>query len=238
MNSRRKFLLNSSLASLSFIVAKPYKAMSNGLQKIPGFTLEPNTLSLLVTRNFSGDNLSIYQDHARSFKTNFQNSLLIHPGNHTGYQEEHTSFDVSFNSIVSTGKNYSIIRKGNIKIGMIAVKSSEIDVANKVNTLAAFLKDEKACHLVICLSQLGYKNKNSMDDIQLAKESVGVDIILGGNDANACHHPMVRLNRNSHEVMMQSSCGHKVAVGKIDLQFNDEGKKQFAYMQNLPASNN
>ena len=235
MNPRRKFLLNSSLASLSLIVAKPYSALANCLRKIPGFTLEPNKLNLLVAGNFSPRNLSLFQQHSRALKTNWKNSLLIQAGNDRGYDNEDTLLDASFNSIVNNVQHYRTIVKGNIKVGIIAVKQADGDALNRVNRLAAFLKDEKKCHLVICLSQLGYKNKNSIDDLKLAENSANVDIIVGGNAGNSSHHPLVRRNKNNQEVIIQSAANN-VAVSKIDLQFNHEGLKQFVDLRNLLAS--
>ena len=127
-----------------------------------------------------------------------------------------------------------IIKKGNIKTGIISTKPGESDVISKVNSLSAYLKKEKGCSVVVCLSQLGYKNKNTPDDITLAKKSINLDIIIGGNTKNFHQQPVILLNNNNEEVIIHSATGDSAAFGKIDIDFNERGqKKHISFTNNL-----
>lgn len=53
-------------------------------------------------------------------------------------------------------------------IRIISADPGEGDIIQKINRLSVFLKKEKNCDLVVCLSRLGFKNKNTPDDIFLA----------------------------------------------------------------------
>lgn len=87
-------------------------------------------------------------------------------------------------------KPYVIIRKAGLKIGVIGlltdisrVVSREMvgqlkfqDPVAPVNAYAEYLRNEKKCDLVICLSHLGYT-----EDKALASQIRNVDVIVGGH---------------------------------------------------------
>jgi 5'-nucleotidase len=87
------------------------------------------------------------------------------------------------------------------------------------------LKKEKNCAIVVCLSQLGYENKNTPDDITLAKESTDLDIIIGGHAENFHLHAIVALNHNNSEVIIHSASGNSFDCGKIEIDFDKQGRK-------------
>ena len=90
-------------------------------------------------------------------------------------------------------KPYTIVKKAGFKIGIIgaltdvrpvvdghiAAKLKYTDPAEVINKYAEFLKDEKKCDLVICLTHIGFDGKDS--DISLARASRNVDVIIGGH---------------------------------------------------------
>jgi hypothetical protein len=47
MNNRRKFLLNSSMATAAFLTAKPFTALANTLAPVTGFSINSNKITLL-----------------------------------------------------------------------------------------------------------------------------------------------------------------------------------------------
>ena len=85
---------------------------------------------------------------------------------------------------------YVILRKAGKKIGIIGLLTdihevvdvklvadlTYLDPVSVVNPLAEFLKKEKKCDLVICLSHLGYD-----EDMDLAADLSNVDLIVGGH---------------------------------------------------------
>lgn len=91
---------------------------------------------------------------------------------------------------------YTIVRKAGKKIGIIGllpdisvVVSADLvrgldflDPADVVNEYADYLKNQKKCDLVICLSHLGY-----VEDKQLASMTRNVDLIVGGHSHTLLH---------------------------------------------------
>ena len=87
-------------------------------------------------------------------------------------------------------KPYTIIRRGGEKIGIIGLLTDIMEVVDGdiakvltyqepsqvVNPLAEYLKEEKDCDMVICLSHLGYG-----EDKDLAALVRNVDLIIGGH---------------------------------------------------------
>lgn len=85
---------------------------------------------------------------------------------------------------------YVIVRKAGLKIGVIGLLTDISRVVDRsliegfeyqepapiVNRLADYLKNEKGCDLVLCLSHLGYT-----EDKELAAAISNVDVIVGGH---------------------------------------------------------
>ena len=100
------------------------------------------------------------------------------------------------------------------------------DNIQKVNKLYYWLKKEKKCAVVVCLSMLGYKNKNTPDDITLAEKSNHLDIIIGGHAENFKAQPYIVLNSNQEEVIIHAAAGNVNALGKIEIDFDWQGRKR------------
>ncbi len=131
--------------------------------------------------------------------------------------------------------------KGNIKIGIIAV-GIELkglvpdrlygniryeDPIVYVNETAKFLKEEKKCDLVICLSHLGYKyDAKKISDIILAKESKNIDIILGGHTHTFLNEPQEQKNAAEKVVLVNQVGFGGIILGRIDVFF-DKNLKHF-----------
>ena len=137
-----------------------------------------------------------------------------------------------------TASDYKIIYKGNVKIGVITANAEAPGLVERVNTLSSWLKKEKDCHLVACLSQLGYKQKNNIDDLTLAENSADLDIIIGGHAKNFCKFPVTVKNKNKEEVIINHAAGNELALRKIEVEFSETGKKrQIAFTRSVPLSN-
>jgi 5'-nucleotidase len=127
---------------------------------------------------------------------------------------------------------YTIVQKGNIRTGIIAagcrVSNHNIGYKNplkELDALAMMLKKEKKCDLVICLSQLGFENKKSVDDIQLARQSTAIDVIIGGRSRDFMQQPSVIRNRHKSEVIVNHAGHSGIVLGRIEIGFNGSGVK-------------
>ena len=132
-------------------------------------------------------------------------------------------------------KPYTIIKRNGYKIGVIGVTVTLQGVVSAaalayltfqnpvpiVNKWAAFLKKEKKCDLVICLSHLGYDGGSAArpSDIYLAEHSRDVDLIIGGHTHTLLLHPDIRKNLDGKEVpIVQADC-RGTYVGRIEVTF-------------------
>ncbi len=143
-----------------------------------------------------------------------------------------SNYEISQTPISPYVQPYLIIRKFGLKIGIIGLNvepksliiesnykglsyEDPLEVANK---MAAFLKKEKKCNLIICLSHLG-SNKKSEDinDFVIAQKSRNIDVIIGGHS-----HSMIEgereLNLDGKEVLISQMAKSGLYLGRIDLE--------------------
>lgn len=146
------------------------------------------------------------------------------------------NYDFSNTPLKDYVKPYTIIKKGKLKIGVIGVLSNIRSLVSKksrenlefqnpigvVNELAKMLKEEKKCDLVIVLSHLGYsaQNPKAASDINLAKNTLNVDIIVGGHSHTYLKSEKVYKNPNGEDVIILQSGSKGEYVGRLDLKFN------------------
>lgn len=224
MNSRRKFLIQGSLATTAILVTNPFNAIARAASPFAGFTGSHNNLVFLHTVSLNPGNHYKAIQYIADIKRNTANTILLHAGEAVQDDTGKLQYDVPVNS-GATG-DYSIIYKGGIKTGVVRAAADEPDVIKKINAISAYLKKEKNCQVVVCLSGLGYKNKNAIDDITLAEKSTCLDIIIGGHSDNFFAHPVIALNNNKGEVIIHSAAGNNFAVGKIEIDFDEKGRKR------------
>lgn len=127
-------------------------------------------------------------------------------------------------------KPYSIFRRGGLKIGVIglltdvsAVVDSDIaaqmqynDYVEVANRYAAFLKNEKKCDLVICLTHIGYDGPDS--DCTLAKKSRNVDVIIGGHSHTNLKEMSSVKNLDGKDVTIVTDGSWGIYVGKLTIK--------------------
>lgn len=128
---------------------------------------------------------------------------------------------------------YTIINKGDIKIGIIGVtlnlngyvmaKNIEgmefVHPYDVVNKLAKELKEEKECNLVIVLSHVGHNNgrEASPSDDMIAANTQNVDIIVGGHSHTFIEKPLVVKNKDGKDVIVVQAAEKGYIVGRLDV---------------------
>lgn len=227
MHSRRKFLIQGSLATTAMLALKPLSSIANAVSPFTGISGN-NKLVFLHTTNPvpAGDNNMTR--YIKEIKNKRPNTILLKAGKDVKQETGQISYDVSVpgsNTLSAITGDYKIINKGSLRTGIISVHPGESDIIQKVNSLSAFLKKEKNCAVVVCLSGLGYKNKNAPDDITLAKRSTHLDMIIGGHPANFHAHPVIVLNNDQTEVIIHSAPGDPLACGFIEIGFDGQSRK-------------
>ena len=227
MNNRRYFLVQSTLATTAMFALKPLTGIGNTLSQFAGFN-RYGKLAFLHTANLNNSSDASVMKYIQDIKSNNTNAILLNAGQ--GIQDETGAlvYDAAINGsndLSAITGEYKIITKGNTRTGIISARPEDINIVQKIRTLSAYLKKEKNCAIVVCLSQLGYKNKNTPDDITLAKESTHLDIIVGGHAENCYLHPVVVLNNNNAEVIIHSASGNSFDFGTIEIGFDRQGRK-------------
>ncbi|HET8735601.1 MAG TPA: metallophosphoesterase, partial [Pricia sp.] len=87
------------------------------------------------------------------------------------------------------------------------------------------LKEDENCHLIICLSHLGYdyEIQSKPNDRALAAKTRYTDLIIGGHTHTFLDRPTLVQNANGHEIMINQVGCFGIYLGRIDFYF-DSGK--------------
>lgn len=142
-----------------------------------------------------------------------------------------------FNGTPMEGKSipYKIFEKEGIRIGVFGVgielnglvdqrlygNTKYLDPLSRSLEISSYLKRRKKCSLVICLSHLGHDYKsNKISDLQLAKQSENIDLIIGGHTHTFLDEPVKLLNKNGKEILVTQAGWAGLRLGRIDFYFN------------------
>jgi 5'-nucleotidase len=162
-------------------------------------------------------------------------------------------------NVKDTGLNglllpFKVFKKSGLKIGVTGVgidlnglvpsKNFKdliyLNPIEKANEQALILKEEMKCDLVICLSHLGLEYNNSkVSDMILAKESINIDLIIGGHTHTFLDKPRILQNKNGKEVMIHQVGWAGLRLGRIDYVFssqNNSTDKRFSRIEDFKKS--
>jgi 2',3'-cyclic-nucleotide 2'-phosphodiesterase (5'-nucleotidase family) len=229
MKSRRNFIIQGSLATTAMFALNPFKSIARTASTFSGFSGRNRKLVFLHTTGLNTGNDHKTIQYINEIKSNNANTILLKAGHDHRDQTDSISYDASIHGskeLSAITGDYKIITKGNIKTGIICANPGENDIIQKINSLSTYLKKEKNCAFVVCLSKLGHTNKDTPDDIKLAEKSTHLDIIIGGHSENFKAHPYIALNNNNQEVIIHSALGDLDAYGKIEIDMDEMGRKK------------
>jgi len=93
-----------------------------------------------------------------------------------------------------------------------------------VDQVAAQLKREEKCHLVVVLSHLGYRYRKGdrISDVLLAKESRHVDLIIGGHTHTFMDDIDIVPNRCGRPVYIHQVGWAGIRLGRVDIAFDEK----------------
>jgi len=105
-----------------------------------------------------------------------------------------------------------------------------IDAAQKK---AEFLKKEKNCDFIVCLSHLGYAYRDSrVSDIHLAQNTSDIDLILGGHTHTFMRKADIRRNMKGEEVIISQAGWGGILLGRLDIYFEKNKKRRCVSCKN------
>ncbi|MDT8412879.1 MAG: metallophosphatase [Vicingaceae bacterium] len=142
-----------------------------------------------------------------------------------------------FSNTILNGKiaPYKIIEKDRVKIGIFGVGVELAGLVDKklytetqynnpiiaANNTAEHLKYNEKCHLIICLSHLGYAYKsNKVSDNILAKETKNIDLIIGGHTHTFLEKPTSIKNKDNKITLINQVGWAGLYLGRIDFYIN------------------
>lgn len=147
------------------------------------------------------------------------------------------------NTVLDTHvKPYTTFVKDGIKIGVFGLgieltglvdpkmfkETKYLDPVEIAQDTTRILKEEEHCDLIICLSHLGYyykRNPNKISDLNLAKATKDIDLIIGGHTHTFLPKPTLVKNLNDENVLVNQVGAYGVNLGRVDFYFDADKNK-------------
>ena len=140
------------------------------------------------------------------------------------------NYDFDDDALEKLIKPYCILRRGGLKIGFIGLLTDltvvvdrhiadrirYLDPVETVNRYAAYLKEEKHCDMVICLSHLGYEG-DFFTDPELIAGVENVDLVIGGHSHTFLEQMEHAEDRTGKEVPIVTDGCWGLYTGRIDI---------------------
>lgn len=157
---------------------------------------------------------------------------------------EFVSANYDFKNTVLNGivKPYKTFKKAGVKIGVFGlgiqleglvdkkmyketIYNDPIETAQETTKI---LKTQEKCDLIICLSHLGYQYKNDPDkisDLNLAKATKDIDLIIGGHTHTFLDKPTIVKNLDGIDTLINQVGCYGINLGRIDFYFDADKNK-------------
>ncbi|WMI67613.1 bifunctional UDP-sugar hydrolase/5'-nucleotidase [Mangrovimonas sp. YM274] len=146
------------------------------------------------------------------------------------------------NTIMDTHtKPYKVFVKDGIKIGIFGLgieldglvdkdlykETVYLDPIETSQEMTKILKQNEHCDLIICLSHLGYHYGKSpkISDLELAKATKDIDLIIGGHTHTFLKKPTVTKNVEGKNMLINQVGCYGINLGRIDFYFDTFNNK-------------
>ena len=180
------------------------------------------------------------------FDDGMENILKYLP--HAGFPIINSNYDFSETILAGQFPRYKIFKKSGIKIGVYGLgielrglvsdnnfgKTIYNDPLKTAIEMETFLKNEKNCDLVVCLSHLGFNYRDEkVSDHVIAAETSMTDLIIGGHTHTYVEKPVETKNKAGKQVIINQSSWGGLVLGRVDFVFEKTKKKN----QVVPTEN-
>lgn len=147
------------------------------------------------------------------------------------------SANYDFSNTVLDGfvKPYTVFRKNGLRIGVFGLgirleglvdpnlyrETQYLDPYEKALDAARQLRETEQCDLVICLSHLGYRYRDPErpSDVNLALQTEGIDLIIGGHTHTFMEKAEQFTNRAGAPVVVNQVGCYGINLGRVDFTF-------------------
>lgn len=108
-----------------------------------------------------------------------------------------------------------------------------LDPIPVADEIAADLK-RAGCHLIICLSHLGYRydREDRISDVRLARGTKNIDIIIGGHTHTFLDTPVMETNASGEPVHIAQVGWAGVVLGRLDIDFQRHYRRKSIRSEN------
>lgn len=144
------------------------------------------------------------------------------------------NYDFTGTCVEGLVKPYVIIKRNGLKIGLFGLSPqleglvdlskckgvTYLDPIEVGNRVAAELKHDKKCDVVICVSHLGWLRPDEMGDQKLLASSKDIDLVLGGHSHSYFKDLRYVNNANGKAVPVDQNGKNAMYVGKLTLSFD------------------
>jgi len=152
-----------------------------------------------------------------------------------------SNYEFSNTLLNGVTKPRSIIQKGAYKIGIFGVgveldglvpknKYGETKYLDPVELATDQIEalEKENCDLIICLSHLGYSydDPNRMSDVNLARKTKGIHLIIGGHTHTFLDKPVAETNADGKTVLIHQVGWGGINLGRIDFHFAESKFKE------------
>jgi 5'-nucleotidase len=152
-----------------------------------------------------------------------------------------SNYDLSNTVLDGQTLPYKVYRRNGVRVGVFGLGidldglvdptlfkgTRYLDPVGIAQDLIPVLREEEQCDLVIALSHLGYNYPNSpgrVSDMEIAKKTDGIDLIIGGHTHTFLKKPTVVKNRKGQNTLINQVGCWGVQLGRIDFEFNAKGE--------------
>ncbi|MDR1584592.1 MAG: metallophosphatase [Prevotellaceae bacterium] len=140
-----------------------------------------------------------------------------------------SNYDVSATQLSGMLKPYLLVEKGGVKIGLFALCINPQGLIMAANyrgiiyndplqtavEMSSFLKKDKKCDVIVCLSHLGVA-KHAVNDFDIARATQFVDVIIGGHSHELIENT-TEPNAGGKPVVIAQMGKSGLYLGRIDL---------------------
>lgn len=148
-----------------------------------------------------------------------------------------SNYDFKNTILEGETEKYKIFNKNGIKVGIFGIgiqleglvgkkdygETEYLDPIEIAQHYSDFLRNEKKCDMVICLSHIGYDYQDDpkkISDKILAANTDGIDLILGGHTHTFLPEPQSFMNKSGKNVLVNQVGWAGLLLGKITYYFD------------------
>ncbi|MCS7028507.1 MAG: metallophosphatase [Bacteroidia bacterium] len=162
------------------------------------------------------------------------------------------NYDFRNNIIQGKVSPYKVFVKQGVRIGVFGIgiqldglvadkmhaNTIYLNPVEKANQTAKILREKEKCSLVICLSHLGHYPRVDAEtcDPYLAKNTSGIDLIIGAHTHTFMDKPAVYKNAKDEEVLVFQVGWAGINLGRVDFEMDSLGRKQSYTAMSIPIN--